>query len=465
MTFLSLLTSCLPEQAPRVLEDSVDATSSDDSNFVDDTTTEQAPYWLDSGNQVTTLQINYNNLKNHYIFGSSVHSFLQVQENFTSQFCMHATFLTGTNASKPLIAKATPAVTTDYSTGKRTRYFRIQLSATSGNEVCNKDILVDESPLTISNAPANSSVAFNTEDVCANCLGTINTNSIKIYKINSNSYLELVETDEVSYQDLNISIDMNGNTPGSIGTCSDAGCKEEGFDCCIQGQCVNEATVKQAGASADPQGFSVAESEKSTNPNWYLKYPQYYFSCLEDPQNGGGDGEEPTDPVAEEEARRLAMIADYECVEEMKEKSEESPFHSAPYNSSQTYSKCETSTTTDQMYYESVLKRLYGHCGCAEKDDLSLMVKNCPAYTYKLVYTDDSQTEISSVACVTPANHDNDLPFQDLEVMVSSRSAPHRFFSSANQEIDPYSENQSSVTQEGEPFQYLDDSKFFLTIT
>ena len=102
MTFLSLLTSCLPEQAPRVLEDSVDATSSDDSNFVDDTTTEQAPYWLDSGNQVTTLQINYNNLKNHYIFGSSVHSFLQVQENFTSQFCMHATFLTGTNASKPL---------------------------------------------------------------------------------------------------------------------------------------------------------------------------------------------------------------------------------------------------------------------------------------------------------------------------------------------------------------------------
>lgn len=461
MTFLSLLTSCLPEQAPRVLEDSVDATSSDDSNFVDDTTTEQAPYWLDSGNQVTTLQINYNNLKNHYIFGSSVHSFLQVQENFTSQFCMHATFLTGTNASKPLIAKATPAVTTDYSTGKRTRYFRIQLSATSGNEVCNKDILVDESPLTISNAPANSSVAFNTEDVCANCLGTINTNSIKIYKINSNSYLELVETDEVSYQDLNISIDMNGNTPGSIGTCSDAGCKEEGFDCCIQGQCVNEATVKQAGASADPQGFSVAESEKSTNPNWYLKYPQYYFSCLEDPQNGGGDGEEPTDPVAEEEARRLAMIADYECVEEMKEKSEESPFHSAPYNSSQTYSKCETSTTTDQMYYESVLKRLYGHCGCAEKDDLSLMVKNCPAYTYKLVYTDDSQTEISSVACVTPANHDNDLPFQDLEVMVSSRSAPHRFFSSANQEIDPYSENQSSVTQEGEPFQYLDDSKLF----
>ncbi|MCO4752947.1 MAG: hypothetical protein KC478_00625 [Bacteriovoracaceae bacterium] len=470
LTLLALLSSCLPEQTARLQQgtENLDSTTTDQDE--DDITysDEVAPYWLDSGQQLSTLTINYDNLKNHYIFGSAIDAYLQADSNFDGQYCLHATFLTGSNSSKPLIARATPAVTTDYRTGTRNRYLRIQLSQSSGNEICNKDILISESPLTLSSAPATSSVAFNTEDVCDNCLGIINSNSLKLYKINDSSFLEEIETSTINYSELSIRIDMNGNTTSNPSTCSDAGCKSQGYDCCIQGQCVNEAAVKQSGAQADPQGFNLAESEKDSNSNWYLKYPQYYYSCLEDPQNDDGDDPvDPEDPAAEAEERRLAMIADYDCIEELKANSNEDPFHKDPYNSSASYNKCEVSTTTDNMYYETVMKRLYGHCGCAEKDDLDLMVKNCPAYTYKLVYETDAQgnetSDVSSVECVTPATNDNDLPFQDLEVMVSSRSAPHRFFNKNNEEINPYvsGETYTSTEQEGEPFQYLDDSQLF----
>lgn len=74
------------------------------------------------------------------------------------------------------------------------------------------------------------------------------------------------------------------------------------------------------------------------------------------------------------------------------------------------------------------------------------MVLNCPAYTYKPVFEKDADgidtDTVTSYVCITPPDDKTPLPFQNLEVIVSSKTAPHRFFNELGEEL-----NQKSLLQ------------------
>lgn len=472
LIFISfLLSSCLSEQAPREVASvngNVEGSNPDNGGEVIDDGTYEAPYWYDVGVKRASLTLDYNNNKNHYLFGTDLSTYLGQPANFNSSYCLRVTFNTGAIASKPLLVRATPATTINYTTGKRIRYLRVNLASSQGNkEACKKPPLVSDGP-----PAAVEPFAYNSSEVCPTCLNIISSEQISLYKYESSSNaLSGISTDKIPYGNLALRIDMNGNDAGNLPTCTDSACASEGFDCCVNGQCVNEGNVKSSAVQSDPDSFALAELEKIANPKWYLKYPEFYYICLEDPQNGGNeDPLDPEDPISEAEAHLARMKADYECVEEMKANSLESPFHRDPINEGidpSTYQKCDIQECVDEatcpdMNYTNVMKRLYENCGCSETN-LNDMTQHCPAYTYKLVYNEDALGnpvgDVTSVACVTPPSHDNQLPFQDLEVMVSSRSAPHRFFNKVGVELDPYdpASISGSTDQEGEPFQYLDN--------
>ena len=55
----------------------------------------------------------------------------------------------------------------------------------------------------------------------------------------------------------------SSNNTGSPGYCTNAACVAQGYDCCVQGQCVTEEQVKDAGKNADLPGLNLAELESS----------------------------------------------------------------------------------------------------------------------------------------------------------------------------------------------------------
>lgn len=493
-TFISVvfLSGCLPQEAPRVpVTDELNSTNDQNTGFetpdsnANDATQEDA-YFYSAGNKLQTLTIDYNNTDVHYIFGGDVDQYLkstngikdyQVVDGvstplyyytYEETFCAVISFTqTFSQSPNQLRVLAIPASTMNFSTGVRTRYYRLKLNTSEGNSFCNKTI--DNKNGTLSTPPAG--VVFDTEDVCPSCNNIISSSDLIIYKYNEDTnYLEQVN--EVNDDGLTLRLDMNGQSGTGTSTCTDTQCNAEGFDCCINGQCVNEAALILSGVSSDPAGFANAENEKANDANWYLNYPQFYYSCLEEPpQDTGDDPLDPSDPTGDAQARLDALYEDYKCIEQLREFAVEAPYvkdytdNLLPVSQGN-YTECSF-TAGDNMHYQTVLKRLYDECGCAEKDDLSIMADSCPAYYYKATFVKDSSgndtDEVQSIACYTPPVEGGPVPFEDRDVTVNSRTAPHRFFNEDNEEYslaDPLPDGVNS-TQEGTTFQYLDDEKLF----
>ncbi|MBD64258.1 MAG: hypothetical protein CME62_03570 [Halobacteriovoraceae bacterium] len=486
LTFLFTL-SCMPEQAQiRDVESSGQGSTTDPDEITDisfDSNFNFPIRWNNSGLNSETLTINVDNSKSVYILGDSVHDYLLNDTHFERVYCMEVRFEQSSSTSPKILRyKVIPSKTTNFLKGSTTKYFRAQLNNSIGNDLCYKSTeeIVNNVLTTlpagdtnfdgVTNASDNG-IVYHPSNACPECQNFLVSNKISFYyldqgisSLTSDDVLRQVGTD-LDISPLSFRIDMNSSSDNGSSSCSNNSCQAEGFDCCVSGQCVNEKSIKISGVQADPNGFLSAEEEKFIDTNWYKKYPQFYHICLEQvptDNDGSDDSDEEDDTEAEAEERLADLILDYQCVEELITNSETDPFHSNP-NTSASYSVCNS---TPDLDYTSVMKRLYTNCGCSEKNDLDTMVEICPAYTYSPSFQTDSNGNttdtIIAINCVTPEPDKTPLPFQDLEVFVNAKSAPHRFFDTKNKEIDPFESLPSGASgeQEGEEFQYLDD--FFI---
>ncbi|MFT6630168.1 MAG: hypothetical protein ACJAS4_000102 [Bacteriovoracaceae bacterium] len=502
-TFIFIFTACLPEQ--QVRQDVGDSSSNSSDNSSDDSVIDPnqvfaAPQWLNSGLFSETLSIDVDNSKSVYLMGEQINNLLSSTENYKFNYCVEIRFPQTANSTPNRIwVKATPQITNSFGTASLSKYLVVNLGTDLGNSACTHDIANYTPSLTSALYPEGAGLKYyqkvvngqaqlfhifdsnldgtddknfviKTSDICPGCNNFINSNKVSLY-INDSSKNYLTEVDQqiVDTSALQLRVDMNSNSDSGQSSCSDNDCQASGFDCCEQGQCITEKALKISGIQADPINFSIAESLKSNNPNWYKDYPQFYYSCLERPDDGEIEPTpaEPEDPISDAEDRLAALKIDYSCIEELKTNSLSDPFHNNAINGSATYTQCEINDPTSDTYYQTIMKRLYNNCGCSEKTDLDLMIKNCPAYTYEPIYKNDNAgnqtTEIAAFNCKAPPVAQTPLPFQDLEVIVNSRSAPHRFFDTANTEITPGDPLPSGATgiQEGEEFVYLDNYYIF----
>lgn len=480
MTFYGCLPS-QPAQAP--LENGSNTTTGGDGTTPTPPTTNEPTRWYNSGAYSTGVTLALNNTKNIYLMGDQIQTYLSSAENFTGNYCLEVTF-PQSNSYKPktLRVKAIPSYSTNFVIGKVTRYFRLNLNSSLGNDNCRDlQIVKTNSNNQLQIYPYSTQPAIDTNGICDNCINIISSDSVTLLKEKTVSSLQHCKTPSsctsqfilpiqesaIEYSKLSFRVDMNSSPNPTPPSCSTNICKSQGFDCCVQGQCVNEKTVKTAGVQNDPEGFKLAELEKITNLLWYKKYPEFYYSCLETPPSPTDPGtDNPSDPRGDAEKKRLQYIVDYKCLQEIKDKAEGEDFHSDPINSSAQYSLCNITDPTAENYYQSVFKRLYTNCGCSETD-YTQMVAKCSKYTYRPIFSDGAdQTDLNNIkdlACVTPNPATTPTPFQDLEVTLNSRSAPHRFFNTDGTEIDVRKKLPTGISydQEGEKFLYLDEAKLF----
>ena len=442
--------------------------------------------WLNSNVSQNSVTLNIDNQKTIYLIGKKVSNFLKEDDNFLKTYCIEIQFPESGNARpNRLRFRMNPQFSNSFGLASNNRFFVVNTSSAFGNDVCQRDSLQkisgEEKLISLTSVietingvktvvEKGSSPVTQVSEVCSTCTNIISSSKILLFSVESNSLLKSVDTNKLSAESLIFRVDLNSNSDSGRNACTDSECKALGFNCCVNGQCVNEKQLKTSGINLDPSGFALAETEKNTDANWYKKYPQFYFSCLETPpitESPAPDPPESDDPIGDAEDRLITQVKDLECLQELEKNSDAQPFHISPFDSSKTYIKCNVSDSSDDLFYENVLKRLYTQCGCSEKNDLSVMVSQCPAYTYKPIFKSGSDTSdnsnITEILCITPSPAETPLPFQDLEVIVNSKSAPHRFFNVDNQEIDPLKNISANVntTQEGEEFSYLDDLFIF----
>ena len=76
-------------------------------------------------------------------------------------------------------------------------------------------------------------------------------------------------------------LNSNSNSNNNQPSCTNAQCNSLGFNCCVSGQCVNDAEPKMTRNEIMSQypsllaEFDLAESLKTINSNWYFDYPQF----------------------------------------------------------------------------------------------------------------------------------------------------------------------------------------------
>jgi hypothetical protein len=523
---LLILMACMPEQAMRAPVSVENGLNNTPTTLPPTTNTQTGitpqARWFDNGSLLSTLTLNVDNLKAVYLFGDDINLYLSQNNNFAREYCAIVNFqATLDKTPKQYRVRIIPQVNYNNQTGTSNRYFRVNTNLNTGHDICNRNSFKDAINTVVTYNSATTTNAI--DDICFNCLNIFASTSVELYQYNSNTtvapdnltysggFLQQIKNNQIAASGLTLRIDMNNNSVANTPTCTNANCQAQGFNCCLQGQCVMDGGLKNTRAEVEQiatninnpsylSDFDMVEAQKVVNPLLYLQYPQYYYICLESaPSTGGSTPLNPQDPAGDARKRLIEMISDFYCVEELKANSPSNPFHTDPYDASKTYNVCKTNSTASSnpnMFYQEVMKRMYQHCGCSETN-LNNMVSNCPRYTYKAVYNGnaqsyelsqiyslmttrnvsnlpniadlDSVTKISRIECVSPEANPNILPFANMNVVVNSKSAPHRFFdknlAAGNKSIEITDVTKlptgASGIQEGDAFQYLDNQKVF----
>lgn len=457
LILFGLATSCMPEAPRSLASNSSNADGSTDDDEIEEVITD-ALHWYTQGTKTQTITLNSNNQNTAYIRGTEVQNFLSSTTNFSKNYCVVVKFIQNSYQPKEYRFKVVPALTTNYATNKTEYFYRTNINSADGNNICNLNIIDNAGNITTPGTVANEASL-----ICPTCLNIFQSESVKLYQITTDSfgsqYLTQVENSFIPMVNLVMRVNQNNDSNNPGGSCSDSSCRAQGYNCCIEGQCVNDKAIKGGVDQSSPE-FQAIHLQRLTNPNWYLNYPDYYYACTIAPSTtgGGGDPEEPTNPIDDAAALLEKMNKDYLCIEELKLNSNNDPFHLEPYNGNPSnYTACNVTDSANDLFYETVMKRMYAQCGCSQTT-LSDMVEHCPKYTYKQVYENN---QLARIECVTPQPDNGQLPFQDLEVSVNSRTAPHRFFNTDGDEINLSNTPSGNITSEGEIFQYLDDAKVF----
>lgn len=394
-------------------------------------------YWFSSVKVTGTMTVNQNSDIVTYLRGSNVHNFLSSKDSNASEYYRKTFCIVGTygGSNKQLRLRAVPIYITNYSTNTIERLFRIDVPSRAENaSTCGFSTI---------NGVAPSSAAYSLTEICPACTGgaLITSTKLEVYSSNASSALTIIPTTQITLSSVALRVDLSSNSTSPAGSCSNSSCESKGFDCCIEGQCVKDASQKP-NASLDPQ-YAQALSDYAANPLSFINYPNIYNICTNISHTPPATTVPGNTPVSEAQVRVDTYLADYTCIDK--------------FMTTGLYSSCLPAASESQ--YLLTKKKLAIACGCpATYDDATRAIK-CPDWGVKPLYKSSVET-ISNIVdfyCYTPAPVNPIGAITNLNVTVSSRSAPHRFYSSNGTNYDDLTGVSSAVIQEGEEFYYLDE--------
>ncbi len=454
MLSILLLQSCI--QAPSstrrgVLSSSATAnnntnTNTNTSSIYPTFAVDENAYWFTTSKVTGAVTINKNSQDIVYLRGKNIHDFLNAKdingvEHFRNQYCLVGNF---TSASyKQLRVRAIPIYVTT-STRAIERLLRIDIpSRTDNSASCNFSTIDTILP---------AGAAYSLQDICINCSGQINTQNLGLYT-SLNSNLTQISTSSLDLSSVSVRVDLTSNSTDPASSCSNSSCSAKGFDCCISGQCVKDASEK-INASIDPQ-YNQAKIDYAKNPLSFINYPNIFYVCTNIAHTPPATSGSTTTPVSDAQARVTKYLADYTCISDVTAGN--------GYNNCRDLTAAGTPTTIDktQAAYAAIKKKLAVACGCVASD--ADMAVKCPDWGIVPVYKVGAAqitANITDFSCYTPAPANPIGPISNLNVSVSNRSAPHRFYSSTGVSYDDLSGLQKTAPttiQEGTDFYYLDE--------
>lgn len=462
-----------------------------DTTFNPPTTFTQPVVWYANQAFEAIINLNSNYTDSLYLRGADVHSFITNNRNDVSviskKYCLVITYADEVS-TYPLRIHATPFLFGDVN---GTDYgLKLHLTnAALNQEFCSGNVeMYDINDEVVRQTGLG---AYDMPTLCTTCGSAKTSQDLHIYESTTNGTSYSIDQDwllspnsdgsfpvDLGLGNLQLRIDYSATTETSTAQCTNSSCLAEGFDCCVDGiQCADDGAERPATTAAfaclkhveenagdysncSPEfnvssynntliqyGQAYYDSKIFTTQN-FIRYPNFYFTCSSTVP-GPVVTPDPTPENAEEDAgERLAeLIKEFNCLEEGKE--ENPDFASKEV--------CEP--TFDEVAYEAIRLKVWKDCGC-QADPFPTNTEDLRCPDFGLTAVEDTAGNITRVDCFNPPVEVETPPFQELDLAIPNRSAPHRFFSTDGTEYETI-ENISStvpVVQEGDDFSYLDES-------
>ncbi|MBF0362499.1 MAG: hypothetical protein HQK49_15885 [Oligoflexia bacterium] len=352
LLLLSLLglSSCLESQqrGPRSAISSYNANGTPTSSYYSDynatpTASTDDLYWFTHLKVGPSLALNYNINTQVYLKGTFLNDYLNISTNFQNEYCLVSTFkpLLSSNSGslKQLRARMVPISIPNVATLSKERGFSVDFA----NELINSNSCAGTiDGITTSSANAVYSIA----KVCTNCTQSIRSEakSIKLYSASDNSISDSSILYTIDSSVLSLQININSDITDPTGNCTLKECTLKGFDCCLNGQCVNDGMVRPD--STAHSNYSQASMDVSSDPNNFILWPEIYYVCpgkiLPTPLPTAT-----SNPLEEAEVRLNYLKELYYCLS---------------YGKSKNYNYCQS--TFDLSSYTQAKNYLWTICGC-----------------------------------------------------------------------------------------------------
>jgi hypothetical protein len=403
-------------------------------------------YWFTSAKVTGTLTANYTGATVAYLRGSYIHTYLSAVASSTSssttynyqkQFCIVGKY---GSTYKQLRVRAVPIYVTNYTTNTLERMLRVDLPSTDENLATCGTTTIDSVSASVTSP--ERTVAYAVNGICfsaTGCLGasTITSTSLRLFEA---STMTEVSTSTLSLSGVALKIDVLSNSTSSDSSCTDSACSAKGFDCCSDGQCVKDASIKSSATSSSD--YAQAMSEYAANPLSFINFPNIFNICS-NISHTTPTTTTTTTPQTDAQKRVAAYLAYYKCLNEVE--------------TSGTYTLClPGATVTD---YNTTKRTLAIACGCPSTYTDTEMAAKCPNWGVRPLYSSTVETiaNIVDFYCYKPEAASTSGSITNLNVNVSARNAPHRFYDTTGTNTDDPSTLASTVVQEGTDFYYADN--------
>lgn len=229
----------------------------------------------------------------------------------TTKFCLVGRYPYSATKENYLLLTAKPKAYTDLYNKTTEFYLYVEPSNDVSNQNdCLSYNLTNTLYAASTKPPADVIFNFSFTQLCQSCSTAVTSTGLKLYFINGE------EVTNLNVSSLLITVSSNSGSSGN--TCSESTlCQSRGYNCCIDGQCVNEGAVRP-GAISLP-GFLSAQEDVRINPSRYVLYPQFYYVCGTSPGTtsgsaGGTTGGGTTDPDYEAAVRLRELKQLYDCI-------------------------------------------------------------------------------------------------------------------------------------------------------
>ena len=382
--------------------------------------------------------------------GTEIDAFLENQRTLGKDdavYCLVFNF-NNTGAINQYRARAVPINFNEVQENRREFILRVDLNLESSECNGNADAL---------EGPTRETLRL--DSICPGCR-SITSSGVRLYsvdpttsRISENTAMRGLDT---ALGRIGLRVEPHIAQEGAVGSCTDSSCLARGYDCCFQGQCVYDAQERAdalAKALGEPNGFGLyyneARQRVAHQPSLFTDYPDIYNICPQYvvPKEEAMSADQGS-PIEEAIARFEEEKEEYFCLEGAKKEQKD-------------YSRCgdrNEDGDIDAHDWDVVRKGVWRRCGCVIP---SPEEPYCPDFGLK-IREHPSTGEILSVGCDIPPPLQVPKPQQDIDIDISSRSVPHRFFrGDSGGPVDDVSQlflTQGDIAAEGQSFFYLDEA-------